>query len=58
MSLGVYHVGLLLQAMKNEPGCQMSCLFVVRGDDQLIVKEIKESSMRLLLDVTTETGEC
>ena len=44
--------------MKREQGCQMNCLFVVRGDDQLIVKEIKESSMRLLVDVTTETGEC
>jgi hypothetical protein len=44
-------------AMKREQGCQMNCLFVVRGDDQLIVKEIKESSMRLLLDVTTEAGD-
>ena len=44
--------------MKQEQGCLVNCLFVVRDSDRLIVKEIRESSMRLLVDVKLENGEC
>ncbi|XP_062522109.1 uncharacterized protein LOC134196907 [Corticium candelabrum] len=44
-------------AMKQEQGCLVNCLFVVRDSDRLIVKEIRESSMRLLVDVKLENGD-